>query len=253
MSDAWRTWNNDKRYGEVLFKRATGEFPEMESSKALARLIKTLLKPGNSVLDVGCGAGHYLRSLRREIGRNFTYTGVDATEHYLELARKAFPGEKDVTFTRGDIYQLPFPAGSFDIVTCNNLLLHLPSIEKPVSELIRVARSSIVIRSLIGDRSFRIQDLEILGDEFDSEGNPKQFHFYNIYSRDYFTHLLKGFPRVRSTRFVEDWEYEPAAIERSATENEGKLDASHMLGKWQRNGYILQPWAFVIVELSNAC
>src|SRR5689334_220306 len=73
--ERWRVWSKDDHYGEVLYKRAIGEFPEMESSKALAKTVKGIFHPGESLLDVGCGAGHYLRSLRREIGPDILYTG----------------------------------------------------------------------------------------------------------------------------------------------------------------------------------
>jgi len=36
MKENWRIWDKDKEYGDLFFKRAIGELPEMESSKALA-------------------------------------------------------------------------------------------------------------------------------------------------------------------------------------------------------------------------
>lgn len=38
-SDTWRIWENEREYGNLLFKRAIGEMPEMESAKATAKMV----------------------------------------------------------------------------------------------------------------------------------------------------------------------------------------------------------------------
>ena len=68
----WSNWDEEKHYGELLYKRATGESEEMNSSRAVAKVIKEFYKPGMKVLDVGCGAGHYLVSLRKIVRRLIT-------------------------------------------------------------------------------------------------------------------------------------------------------------------------------------
>ena len=134
MDDKWKVWDRDDGYGEVLYKRAVGELPEMESSKKIARILKKYITKNESVLDVGCGAGHYLKSLRREIGNSFAYLGIDATPDYINQAKKAFENDGKSYFMRADIYDIKLPDNSYDIVMCNNVLLHLPSINKPLSE-----------------------------------------------------------------------------------------------------------------------
>ena len=62
MSNQWKVWDRDENYGDVLYKRAVGDLPEMESSKNKALLMKKYVSDNTSLLDVGCGAGHYLRS-----------------------------------------------------------------------------------------------------------------------------------------------------------------------------------------------
>ena len=66
-SKSGKIWNRDKEYGDYFFKRATGQLEEMESSKALCGIISEFYEKGMSLLDVGCGAGHYLRSLRKRL------------------------------------------------------------------------------------------------------------------------------------------------------------------------------------------
>ena len=88
MKENWRIWDNDKQYGDLFYKRAIGELPEMESSKALAKLASTFICENDKILDVGCGAGHYLRSLDKHIDVNFSYVGIDQTEYYIEKAKR---------------------------------------------------------------------------------------------------------------------------------------------------------------------
>ena len=250
MNTQWKVWDQNKSYGEVLYKRAVGELPEMESSKRVAKEVKQFAAPDLTILDVGCGAGHYLRSLRRELGESFSYTGCDATENYVALAKQAFARDKNASFKVSDIFALDFEDNSFDVVICNNLLLHLPSIERPLQELTRVARKHVVVRTLCGERSFRIQDVRPQPDgrEFTAAGEPAAFYYYNIYSRDYVKSLLSANPKVKSWNIVEDKDFDKARIEASAREHADN-NASRIVGDYQVNGYILQPWAIITISL----
>ena len=92
--EVWRdSWNTSTEYGEVFYKRAVGDLPEMESSKAMASLLKEKISTGDHILDVGCGGGHYLRSLKNTVKVPFSYTGVDITASYIELAKRAWSNE----------------------------------------------------------------------------------------------------------------------------------------------------------------
>lgn len=250
MTQKWKVWEEDNEYGELLYKRATGELPEMESSKKIARVIKELDLPNIRILDVGCGAGHYLRSLRRELGDAFEYVGCDATAQYIERAKKAFASDAKASFQQADIFNLDFADNSFDLVICNNVLLHLPSVAKPISELIRVAKSKVIIRMLCGDRSFRVMNVidQPDGKEFSADGEPTEFYFYNIYSSAYIGHLLKNTAKVSKWQIDADTDFDKKRIEASAAEHKN-IDATYILGDYQVNGYILQPWSIVKIDL----
>jgi ubiquinone/menaquinone biosynthesis C-methylase UbiE len=249
QNDQWRVWNAESSYGETLYKRAIGELPEMESSKKMAKELRGVLSAEDKLLDVGCGAGHYLRSLRREFGSDFHYTGCDATAQYVELARSAFSHDSQARFLVSDIFNLEFPDAAFDVVMCNNLLLHLPSVMKPIEELVRVARRAVFVRTLLGDRSFRIQDVYPQAMEFDERGEPSRFYYYNIYSEAYVGYLLRRIERVKSWSIAPDFDFDKERIQSSASEHGGARNASRVLGQYQVNGYILQPWAVLRIML----
>lgn len=250
MNSEWRVWDENKSYGELLYKRAIGDLPEMESSKRIAKEVKKIATKGMTVLDVGCGAGHYLRSLRREMGDSFSYLGTDATQHYIDLASQAFAKDKQATFKRSDIFALDFEDSSFDVVMCNNLLLHLPSIATPLRELARVAKKHLIVRTLCGNRSFRILDVRPQPDgrEFTADGEPAAFYYYNIYSKTYVSFLLSSDPKIKSFDIADDIEFDKARIEESAKEH-AESNATRIVGDYQVNGYILQPWAILSVTV----
>jgi ubiquinone/menaquinone biosynthesis C-methylase UbiE len=204
------------------------------------------------MLDAACGAGHYLRTLRASIEQPFSYTGLDRSDAYIELARRAYAGISDVEFVTGDLFRLPFEDKKFDVTLCANVLLQLPSIEAPIRQLCRVTKRLLLIRTLVGERSFRIKQVwEVDGPDPGAE-DPDLFHFHNIYSEAHVRQVLSRIPEVSSVEVVADRDFDPARIQASVSDHDGAPDATTMLNGWQVNGYILQPWAFVKVHLATA-
>ena len=101
-------YTNNNNNAKVYYNRAVGKFPEMEVSKAMAKIIKKYIKKDERVLDVGCATGHFYRSLKREIKESFYYTGCDPYKIFLNFAIKAWKNDKKVSFKKGNIYNLPF-------------------------------------------------------------------------------------------------------------------------------------------------
>lgn len=253
-SDEWRGRSD---YADTFAKRAAGELPEMESSKAAANILQKEIVAGDSILDVGCGAGHYLRSLQGRIKVDFQYTGVDYTKEFVDAAKKVWEQDSKSSFHVGSIYDLPFKDNEFDVVMCNNVVLHLPSIVKPIAELSRVARRFILIRTLIGDKSFRVQEVFSKDtwpfssvptkQEFDDSGEPVSFGFHNIYSRGYFESVVHRTDPNADIELIEDTFFDPDALNKSA-DFEGLPNATRHINGMQVFGYLLTPWYFAKIR-----
>jgi SAM-dependent methyltransferase len=182
MDDRWRVWDRDDSVELRTYQRATGQLPEMESTKQLVRLISAVYRPGMSILDVGCAAGHYYLGLRR-IDEAIRYHGVDATQKYIAFATNHFAGNPNVSFSQADVFSLPADyVDRFDVVFCCNVLLHLPSIRGPIHNLLRASRKYVFIRTLVADKT-HVSKL-LYSDDFDDAGDPTNFVHQNTYSRD---------------------------------------------------------------------
>jgi 2-polyprenyl-6-hydroxyphenyl methylase/3-demethylubiquinone-9 3-methyltransferase len=94
---------------------------------------------GKRALEVGCGGG----ILSEEIARlGFDTTGIDPSEPSLRVAADhARAGGLDIRYLKGVGESLPFPAGSYDVVFCCDVLEHVRDLPKVVSEISRVLKA----------------------------------------------------------------------------------------------------------------
>ena len=247
--DAWRIWDSEHEYGELFRKRLVGIAPEMESSKVIAGLVSSFAKSDDSIADIGCGTAHYLRSLARTLQVPFSYHGVDQTQHYVDLANEnlhQIPESmlQSAKIVKGDLFGLPISDKAMDIVICSNVLLHLPSIEKPLSELTRITKETLILRTLVGQSSFIIKQVKE-PEVFNEKGDPRNFYYLNIYSESYLKDVLSecGFKNI-DVRL--DIGYDLRNIDTHAkTYMSDSADKTTILNKMQVNQYIIQPWAIV--------
>jgi ubiquinone/menaquinone biosynthesis C-methylase UbiE len=84
------------------------------------------LKPGESVLDIGCGTGTLAIAAKQRVGLTGRVYGVDASPEMLARASgKANRAGAEVVFKNGIAERLPFPDGEFDAVLSTVMLHHL--------------------------------------------------------------------------------------------------------------------------------
>ena len=100
------------------------------------RLVRELLavRPGDRLLEVGCGGGHVLRQFPEA-----ELTGVDPSAVMLAKAERNLRG-LGAKLLRGELAELDLPAESFDRVICTEVLEHVVEPERLLAELARLLR-----------------------------------------------------------------------------------------------------------------
>jgi ubiquinone/menaquinone biosynthesis C-methylase UbiE len=98
------------------------------------------VRPGDSVLDVGCSGGYLARKLADAAGPAGRVTGVDPSETAIAYARRRASGP--MTFAVGVAQDLDLPDSSFDVVTCTLAMHHVPARKRAAAfrEMFRVTR-----------------------------------------------------------------------------------------------------------------
>lgn len=102
-----------------------------------------LIKEGNTVLDLGSGAGNDCFVARELAGETGKVIGLDMTEIMIDKARINADkfGFNNVEFRLGDIENMPIGAHSIDVIVSNCVLNLVPDKEKAFAESIRVLKA----------------------------------------------------------------------------------------------------------------
>lgn len=130
------------------FKDAGSYDTAFDSAKNQYRLdlgIKLMLdlldpKPGQRVLDVGCGTGISLLPL---LDKGLYLTGLDPSPYMLDIATKRFGGAVDLH--RGTAEDLPFEDNAFDCAVFFTSLEFTQRPAKAVEEACRVAKDTVIL------------------------------------------------------------------------------------------------------------
>jgi SAM-dependent methyltransferase len=92
-----------------------------------------------SCLDAGAAEGYKAELVRRLFGAEVVAT--DLSEQACERAREIF----GLTARSGDVHDLPFDDGEFDVALCSETLEHVSDFRSALAELLRVSRTAVVI------------------------------------------------------------------------------------------------------------
>lgn len=97
-------------------------------------------RPGERILDVGCGPGYYVAELAEQVGEGGHVSGVDPAEPMLAVARERCAGLPNIGLHEGEATALPFGDASFDAVVSVQVLEYVGEVEAALAEIHRVLR-----------------------------------------------------------------------------------------------------------------
>ncbi len=149
---------------------------QTDASEPSLQWVLDRLDPGaHSLLDVGCGGGHWLNMCA---GRGLELAGCDLGDK-ADLANG--------TYHCGNAEALPFPDKAFDVVTCFHVLEHVRRLDRAIAELKRVAKRQICL--IVPCQRYYKYTLDL--------------HVHFFYSPSYFRSLL-GIEQSRS-ELIRSW------------------------------------------------
>ncbi len=229
---------SDQTQAESSYTMGYGEeFLQMldrRSAQTNAARLLPHLKPGQRLLDFGCGPGTISVGLAKAVEPGELH-GVDMEESQIAIARSAAEagGHENATFHVGDVTELPFEDDYFDVAFCHTVLTHVPDTAAALNEARRVLKPG----GLIFSREL------IVSSSFFEPGEEKTRPAWNTFARllagngghpevgrELSAHFLAaGFKDVRASgsfdsfgtpqdvgfffQFVLDWFHAPAVVE----------------------------------------
>ncbi len=132
-----------------------GKFEESVRLEAQAKAFEKIiekeleildLKPNMRVLDAGCGTGAVTRRMALKVFPEEA-CGVDVDPLFIDEAKKSASreGVKNIRFELGNIDNLKFENGTFDLSFCRLVLMHVSSPVKTIEELKRVTKKGGIV------------------------------------------------------------------------------------------------------------
>jgi SAM-dependent methyltransferase len=127
---------------------------QMRTLATCAESFLPYLHPGMSVLDCGCGPGSLTIELAERVAPG-EVVGIDLSGQALDQARALAEARRvgNVRFEVGNVYELPYPAVSFDAVFSHALVSHLSEPARALVEMRRVLKPGGVAAVIDNDPS----------------------------------------------------------------------------------------------------
>ena len=188
-ADGWERysiWEHSQQVKELYRARARDEAEEMTCAAQAAELVAARARPGQSLLDVGCGSGHLFHSLRRR-GVEVEYWGIDAAPSLIDIGREEL-GRFGLPAHRLQLIRIEDLAGTVDHVVCMNVLSNIDDYARPLERMLQMARTSVILRESLGSGTSR----SYVKDDFLDPG--VDLHVYvNRYDQDEVSAFIESY------------------------------------------------------------
>jgi 2-polyprenyl-3-methyl-5-hydroxy-6-metoxy-1,4-benzoquinol methylase len=135
------------------------------------------IKEGDSVLDVGFGLGYGLEIMAGKADR---LSGIEVDCRSIERMKEKSINPKITNLMLYDGYTIPFPERSFDVVTCIDVIEHVPDYMRLIGNLCKTAKRTVIISTPNKRMEYT-----------DKDGRPKNFWHLREWTHEEFDEILK--------------------------------------------------------------
>jgi SAM-dependent methyltransferase len=109
--------------------------------------------PGGALLDVGCGPGIMVRHLLESRPGDFRITACDQSQAMIDAVTRRVRPEEGVRLSVGDVVEMPYPDGAFDVVLAMGIIEYTDS-AAALSEIARVLKpGGLAVATMLNPRS----------------------------------------------------------------------------------------------------
>lgn len=129
------------------------------------------------ILDMGCGAGFLANDLAVA---GHSVTGMDLSTSSLKVAESR-DHTHTVHYEQGDVYRVPHPNESFDVVAAMDLLEHVSDPQKVIAEATRVLRPGGLFFFNTFNKNPLAWLVVIKGMEWFVKNTPADYHVYSLF------------------------------------------------------------------------
>lgn len=147
------------------------------------------LSDASSLVDVGCGLGHWSMLLYPFLKPAATLVAIDAEPKWVKEAPARFfarfpsvNGDR-FTFKRGDARALPLPSDTYDVVTCQTVLMHLDDPFGALREMVRITKPGGLIIAAEPNNLFNIMAFSSITADEPVDSIVQRFEFWLRYHR----------------------------------------------------------------------
>jgi ubiquinone/menaquinone biosynthesis C-methylase UbiE len=188
-ADGWNRydiWEHSGRVKMLYRQRCLREVEEMTAHAQAAELLFRNISAGDTLLDVGCGAGYFFHSLKMR-SMDVEYWGIDASSALVAIGRETLPGF-GLPEERLRNIRIEDAAGRFDHVVCINVLSNIDNYHRPLERMLNMARKTVLLRESLKCGS----EYRYLEDRFLDPGTRLNVHV-NHYDLDEVKRFISGY------------------------------------------------------------
>lgn len=142
------------------------------------------LREASALADIGCGLGHWSRLLYPYLRPPARLAGVDREPRWIAEAPQIFCRDfpqiapELFSFHQGDATGIPLPDNSFDVVTCQTLLMHLAQPLAALQEMLRILRPGGLLVCVEPNNFWNLLAYDSLTEEEALESLVRRFEFW---------------------------------------------------------------------------
>jgi ubiquinone/menaquinone biosynthesis C-methylase UbiE len=168
--------------------------PAIAAPIAADLLNAAALRPGEHVLDVGCGTGIVARLAVDRVEPDGTVTGVDVSPEMLGVAKSAAPSDASIEWHQASAESMPFDDGSFDAALSQMALQFVSNRKAAVGEMHRVlADGGRITLSVPGPAAPFFQAMaDSMGRHIRPEASGFVEHVFSLHAPQEIEELLRG-------------------------------------------------------------